>query len=72
MAPKAELYLPLRSWQMRLLRLHPAACSELLALECDLIIVNVIYFEGMLLRDSKGDMVIDFEALSYAWGDSFS
>ena len=59
---------PLQSFQTRLLRLHPGTFSD--PLICDLLTVDLIYFEGVVLRQYTGrDEVLTYEALSYVWGE---
>jgi hypothetical protein len=64
------MYAPLNPWQTRLLRLYPGTFDE--PMQCDLLIVDLIYFEGVVLRSSHKDHIITYDALSYTWGDSQS
>src|SRR5947207_8786362 len=61
------MYKPLRSWQTRLLRLHPGVFGD--PLRCDLLTVDLIYFEGVVLRGSTDDQILTYKALSYTWGE---
>ena len=56
----------LRQWQTRLIRLHDGRASHPLVM--DLVTVNLFGSDGMVLEDQE--TVVQYEALSYAWGSS--
>lgn len=60
-----KLFQPIKPWQIRILCIEPA---ERLTdpLICQLETADIIYFEGVALRDSQ--INITYDALSYAWG----
>lgn len=60
-----QLYRPLLSWQMRLVELEAAQVDE--PLKCRLLTADIIHFEGVAIRETL--QVVQYEALSYAWGD---
>lgn len=60
----AKLYKPLRSWQIRLLRLYPGSDNELL--QADLIAAGLAEEEGAII--SMSEEPASYEAISYCWG----
>lgn len=60
----ARLYVPLRSWQTRLLRLHAGAGHD--PLLADLVIAGLTQSEGAIT--SMSEEPTDYEAISYCWG----
>lgn len=60
-------YRPIKSWQTRLLRLHPGSGDD--DLQGDLVIVDMMLMdEGVVVHENEDH--VKFEALSYCWGSS--
>lgn len=60
----SALYTPLKPWQTRILRLEPGSTDQ--PLQADLLVVDIILFEGVAVHDTQA--LISYTALSYAWG----
>ena len=61
-----QLYRPLRSWQTRIIRLHPGNLGQ--QLSCDLLVADLIYFDGIAVHDGENVLHTPYDALSYVWG----
>jgi hypothetical protein len=60
------MYTPLKSWQTRILRLHPSQDSSLAPLSADLLVATVSDTEGIVIEQAGAP--VEYTALSYTWG----
>ena len=61
-----KVYEALRSWQTRVIRLHSGELGQ--DLSCDLLVADLIYFDGVAVHDGEHIFQVQYDALSYVRG----